>query len=259
MKGKPFFILLAVMVLLGGAGTWCFWRYFRVDPRVREIEALQTRIEQMAPPAGGRPNFEQVRPAFEEMRTKIEALPEEQKEQVEDAMRQRFFAHMQERDRQRMAEFFALPQPQRVAALDKEIDEHESRRAEWAKRMAETQNASATTGSNAQPGTAAGNPAPPTAGAPSGPGAPPPGAGRDRMGFRNRMANMTPEQRKEMSRRFLDNSTPEHRAQRAEYVRLMQQRRKERGLAAAPAGPFGPGFGPPPGAVAISAPARPSP
>jgi hypothetical protein len=244
-------VVVFVVLLLGG-GTWAYARYFRTDPRVREIEALQTRIEQMAPANGGPPNFEQVRPAMEEIRVKIEALPEGKKEQVEDTTRQRMFAHMQQRDRQRMAQFFALPPAERMAALDKEIDEQEARRAQWAKRMAESQNAAPSGAEAKQAGTAGPSSIP----VPPGPGNPPSrGGGRDT--FHMRMANMTPERRKEMSRRFLDNSTPEHRAQRTEYIRLVQQRRKERGLADAPAGPFG--FGPPPGAVAIPVTGRPAP
>lgn len=253
MKTKVLWGLLVFVVMLCGGSTWGYLMYFRVDPQVREIEALQSRIEQMAPANGGPPSFEQMRPAIEEMRAKIEALPDGQKEQVEDATRQRMFAHMQQRDRQRMAEFFALPREQRTAALDKEIDEQEARFAQWAKRMAEAQNASPRGGDAKQAGAVG----PPGNVSLAGAGNPPPAAGRGRDTFHMRMANMTPEQRKEMSRRFLDNSTPEHRAQRTEYVRLVQQRRKERGLTAAPAGPFG--FGPPPGAAVIPAPARPAP
>lgn len=93
-------------------------------------------------------------------------------------------------------EFFALPPKQRTAFLDREINKSEQRR-----RQTQAQGAR-------------GNQGPP-AGFGGGPG-----------GFGNR----SPTEREAARKRRLDDSSPEDRAQRAEYRRLMDERRTARGL-----------------------------
>ncbi|MCE9557031.1 MAG: hypothetical protein K8T91_27100, partial [Planctomycetes bacterium] len=68
----------------------------------------------------------------------------------------------------------------------------------------------------------------------SGPGAAPGrgGPGNRPFGPPGNWQNMTAEQRRQMQRQMLDSTTPEFRAQMAEYIKQVESRRQSRGLPA---------------------------
>jgi len=138
---------------------------------------------------------EDRRALFGQMREAMEALPQETREAL-FAERRKVW---EQRERERMREFFALPKAQQIAQIDKRLDEQKKRDQ---RRQAEGR------------GTGGGGPR-----GPGGNGGPPGG------GFGGRGGD--PSQR---SKSYLDNSDPENRAQRGEYRRMMDDRRRQRGM-----------------------------
>jgi len=119
---------------------------------------------------------------------------------------------------ERLTEFFALPAAERVSMVDQMIESDEAMRRAWEERMAEREG-----GGERGP-----RPGPPAGAANR------PGGDNARGGDRRRTRGpSTPERRKQRERQRLDRSTPQHRAQRTEFVRLVQERRKAQGLAPA--------------------------
>lgn len=114
--------------------------------------------------------------------------------------------------------YFALSEADRVAFLDKKLDEMEARRAEHEKRRAEEEK------NGAKPGE-------------GGPGEAKPGEAKPGEGGppRNRSEN----DRLNRLRERLDESSPSERAERQAYFDAMRQRAQERGVSMP-----GPGGGP---------------
>lgn len=217
-----------------GFGIW-FWPR-RESAELHEVKQLQAEMRQtmFAPPAEAKDiPPEERRAKFDELRQKMEALPEADRKQAEHAMRQGFAKQME----QKLATFFALPPEEQTAALDKDIDEQEARRKTWGggpfgpppgatpagapDRVAGgtgAASAAAASGQNSAPGAADGR------------------AGNRPFGPPRNLQNMSAEDRKQMQRDMLDSTTPEFRAQMSEYIKKIRTRRQERGL---------PNFGPP--------------
>jgi hypothetical protein len=190
---KKIIAALAVLLLLGGLG-WALMPA-GVDPQVARVTELQQKLfseQSQATP-------EERRAAFGEFRQELEKLTPEQRDKLMRDNPPPFVRQMQKNIR----DFFDLPADKRKEALDRQIDEMESRRRQMTKQFAQ---------SGGRPG---GGP-----GFGGGPGGGPGG---------NRGA-MDPQHRQEMTRRMLDNTTPQDRAMMGEYMRQVQDRRRERGM-----------------------------
>jgi len=158
----------------------------------------------------------QRRAMHDQMRKQINALQPEQRHELFASRHE----HFRERMEQRMNEFFALPPAKRTAALDAFINEMEKRRREGPAGFGPGQGrrggppGANRSGNRNGPNTGAnrqGNDA-------RGPGGRPPRGPRD------------PEARMDRYKRRLSHSSPEMRSKMTEFRRLLNQRRKERGL-----------------------------
>lgn len=213
--------VLAILALLVTGGLWTAG-YFSDPAEVRALRSVvDQQVAQYNQVASGNGSYSSTgfgdRSMFEMMRN----VPEGYRDQVRGEMGRLFEA----RERAELNSYFNMPPDQRMAELDRRIQEEEAfreaRRQEWAQRQA----------SGDQPrgpgGDWGGRGGPPGGGAPGGgtpqAGGGPPGGGRGDWG---RGSSSSEERR--VAR--LDNSSPQHRAQRDEYRRLMQQRREQLGL-----------------------------
>jgi hypothetical protein len=178
-------LLTALLVAIAGALAWAFLPA-GPDPQVAKVVELQKKLFNEDSPVPR----EERRKAFGELRQEMEKLTPQQRDQLMRDNPPPFMRRMQEN----IVAYFDLPEDQRTAALDKQIDDMEKQRKEWAKRRAER-------GGGAR-------------------GDRPRGFGR----------NMDPSQQNQMRKRMLDNTSPQQRAMFGEYFKQLQQRRKERGL-----------------------------
>jgi hypothetical protein len=134
---------------------------------------------------------DQRRELWGQMREEMSKLSPEARESLFADRRKK----MEARERERMHDFFAMSHEAQIASLDKDIDRAERRRKAWEERQAQGNG-----GQGAQGG---------------GPG------GRGWGGNSG-----DPLAR---ARTYLNNTTPEDRAERGEYRRLMRERRQQRG------------------------------
>lgn len=215
------FVLLLVGVL--------FWPK-QESAQLTEVKQLQTEMQQkMFAPAADQKAVspEERRAHFEQMRQKMDALPEAERKQAAQAMHEGFARQMQEK----ISKFFALSPEEQTAALDKEIDEQEARRKEGGGMpfgpppggpppFAPPPGGSANGAGNQAGVTAGGNGAAPSRSGPTG----------NRPFGPGNWQNMSSEQRKQMQRQMLDSTTPEFRAQMSEYIKKVDSRRQARGL-----------------------------
>lgn len=188
-----------VAILLIGGTVWAVMRK-RGDP---EVEKITQMINEKTPP-------EQQHQRWHEVRQEMEKLTPQQREEVGSQMRAVFERRMDEQ----VKEYFTLPPPQRIAYLDKQINEGEKRRKEWEARRAQTGQSGGRGGSGGQVASAGG-------GQGGGPG--PGGQGRPGRGGNTDERMMRRDAR-------LDNSTAQQRAQRSAYFADMRARRIQLGL-----------------------------
>jgi hypothetical protein len=134
---------------------------------------------------------DQRRELWGQMREEMSKLSPEARESLFADRRKEWEA----RERKRMREFFAMSQEAQIASLDKDIDRMERRRKAWEQRQSQ----SGTPGNN--PGGFGGR------------------GGRDNSG--DPLAR---------AKNYLNNTTPEDRAERGEYRRMMRERRQQRGF-----------------------------
>lgn len=189
---KRSLLLVVLFVLLAGGLAWALLPE-RADPEVARVVELQEKLfEQNSewPP-------EERREGLRELRGAIEKLSPEQRDELMKNGPPPPMRLMQ----RRVTAFFELPEEQRAAALDQQIDEMEERRQRWEQRRAERD--------------ADGR------------------DGRGRFG-----PNIDPARANEFRRRMLDHTSPEQRAMFGEYMRQLQTRRQQRGLPPL-RGPFG--------------------
>jgi hypothetical protein len=134
----------------------------------------------------------EFRAAMEQIRSKTEALSESSRRLAWQNGRQAF----ERREMSRIDRILAMKPQDRAKALDDEINRMERRRAEWQQRTSQGQ------------------------------------TGGQRGGARGSRNRGTPsdEQRISRIRNRLDRSSPEQRAKRTEFARLMNERRAQRGL-----------------------------
>ncbi len=194
MSKKTITVTATILLLVIVGSVWAFRS--RTDPQIEKIKQLGAEAfkEDQSP--------EQRRQSFELIHQEMQKLTPEQREVVHQQGRQEFERRMDEQ----MDAYFALPPEERVAYLDKQIEEGEKRRKEWESRRQ----------------AARGN-------APQVAGGPMPNAGQRPPRSNN------PGDRATRRNMHLDDLTPEQRAKRSAFFADMQKRRYELGL---PPNPF---------------------
>jgi hypothetical protein len=213
-------IALLLLFLLAMPTLWAFG-FFSAPPAVAEIKQLvdhqvaeYNRVARGEVPYGT-PSSSAI---FEKMRD----MPREYREQIGPQMGRLWEA----RERAEMASYFAMPPEKRQAELDRRIKADEDRRKAWqAEREKRDQQRSASgqqAGGGGGRGPGGGGGGPGAVGGPGGGGGGP-GGGSSRGGG-------TEEARNERSKRRIDQSSPEQRAQQTEYRRAMEERRTQLGL-----------------------------
>jgi len=213
---------LAVLALLVTGGLWAAG-VFSDPPEVRAVRAaVDKQVAQYNQIAQGNGSFSNAGSDFGSMFGMMREMPEGYRDQVRSEMGRLFEA----RERAEIGSFFNMPADQRMAELDRRIQaeqaQREARRQEWAQRQASGDQERGTRG-----GDAGGRGGPPSGGQASG------GTSGGRPGGGDRgwgRGSSTEEQRNERSKQRLDNSSPQARAQRDEYRRLMRERREKLGL-----------------------------
>ncbi|MBX9790115.1 MAG: hypothetical protein K2Y37_14455 [Pirellulales bacterium] len=233
--GKGKLLLAGVVMASFVGGGWAFWHY-RPDPQLLKVREMRVALEQLRDQPGL--TDDQRRAQWEGFMQEVEKLSPEQRQALREERemeREKYFD-------EQLKQFFALSPTEQRARLDKQIDEMEKWRKEREQRRRERE-ASGQSGDRrgdrdgrrggpGGPGGPGGGPrgGGPGGGSPSaiaqGGGGRPGGDGGWRGGWRN----ATPEQRNEWRRNRLDSSSPESRGMRAEYRRMMQERREQRGL-----------------------------
>lgn len=217
---------IAGILVLAGIIAVLLWLFgsFSTPPAVAEIEKLVTsQVAEYARAARGEVPFESVA-GFNAITDRIREMPREYRAQVGQQM-----ARLgQARERAEMASYFRLAPAERQAELDRRIKAEEQRRQQWqaerqkrdAARASAGQQAAANGGGRPQGGSGAG-PGGPQGGGPGAQGSPQPRTSR---------RTSTEESRNDRSKQRIDRSSPEERAQRAEYRRAVEIRRSQLGL-----------------------------
>jgi hypothetical protein len=183
--------LLLLLLLLLGLGARKRVQASRQEAKVKELRGRLTGE------AGRKLSPDQRREAWRQLRRETEKLSPRQRKALAAGRRKAF--------RDRLGRFFKLPPKERLAELDRDIQRLEEARRRW----------------QASRASGAGGPGQAWGAGPAGGGGP---------GGRGRGRAMSWEDRQRMRKQRLDDSTPEERAQRAEYFRLLQQRRQQLGL-----------------------------
>ena len=196
-------VIIAALVACG-LGWWFLVRNDHQLEVVRQLQADAFRRENRDL------SEEQRRAKFQQYREAYDKLSEAQQR----ALRQERSRGMQGRMTGQIRTYFELPEPQRVAFLDKQINEIEKRRREFANRGRDG-------GSRAE--RSRGGPGGPAAGR----GGPP---GSSRGNLENNSDADRQERRDQWRRRFLDHTTPKQRAEMAEFMSALRERREQRGL-----------------------------
>jgi uncharacterized membrane protein YgcG len=198
MNKKKTWTILALLLLFATAVVWALWT--GEDPQLTTVRELGAQAR-----ADGA-SEEQRRQMWGQMREEMEKLSPESRDVLRDEWRQKREA----RENERMKEFFAMTRAQQIAQINKEIDDRERRRQQ---RAQSGQNGSQGGGRNGQ-GQGGGG------GGPNGQyGGGPGGRGGGRA--------MDPVQRR---KDYLDKTTPDQRAERSEYRRMVSEQRSSRGL-----------------------------
>ncbi|GIW82432.1 MAG: hypothetical protein KatS3mg105_4239 [Gemmatales bacterium] len=169
------------------------------------------RVKQIAKQLRG-PDAENLTP--EERKERWQEFREAFGKLDPDQKRQYFQERMDEwlqRDMERMDRFFKLSPQERLAALDAEIKRDEERRKQFEKMRAEW--AKNPDFKNRFQGKG-----------------PPKGSSNTEGNSQTKRQPPTAEQRENWRKQWLNKTTPEYRAQRAEYRRLLSERRKQLGL-----------------------------
>lgn len=197
--------VMALLVVLGIAAVAYALLPAGPDPDVVRVQQMQ---EKLFDPNAKMSDDDRMK-GFREMGEASRNLTDEQRMQI---MREN---PMAKRMRQSVVDYFDLPEKDRVALLDKHIDEMEKMRKDFAKRMKDRQ-----AKGGGPPGGFGGGPPGGGPGGPRGAGGP---SGSDRN---------------ERAKKMLDNTSPQERAMFGEYFKQMSDRRQQRGLPPM-GGPFG--------------------
>lgn len=213
--------ILGMVVLLAGlAAGWVLWPRQAPDPKAGNAEEVAKYISSKEfgemPADQRRQYMDQVRQVERDSGQRLidrDKLSDAQREQMRENMSGAFMAQMD----QRIEAYFKLPEPEKVAYLDKILDEGQQRRAQVEARA------------STRPAGGGGQ------GSPAG--------GGDRGGARAGGGRRGPSA--EGLRNRLEHSDPLKRAQHAEFRRALAERAKQRGITLP--GPGGSGGRPPRG------------
>jgi uncharacterized membrane protein YgcG len=212
--------VLAVLALIAMPVLWLMG-FFSAPKAVAEIEqVVNQQLAEYDRVARGEVPFASV-PSSRAMFDKMREVPPQYREQVGQQMGRLWEA----RERAESASYFALPPDKRQAELDRRIKADEERRKQWQAEREKRDQERAAGGQQAGGFGGRGGPGggPPGGGQGGGGG---PGGGATSGGNRRG----SEESRNERSKRRLDQSTPEQRAQRSEYRRALEERRTQLGL-----------------------------
>lgn len=190
MNKKKMTLAIALVLLAGIA--WAMWPPGE-NPQVAKVREMQQKLFADGPGRDSTIPPEERRKAFGELRQEMEKLTPDERDKLMRDNPPPFVRRMQKD----ISEFFELPVEKRKEALDRHIDNFEKMRRGMEQRFAQA---------GGRPGGGFG-----------------PGGGGGRSG-------MDPAGRANRAKRMLDNTTPQDRAQRSEFMRQMQDRRRERGL-----------------------------
>lgn len=193
-------LMLGSMLIIGGA-----YRYFRVDPRIIEARKTQAEhLDKVFAQDGKEPDLDERQAMFTAMRDKMAALPEAERQQLQQENRENFIARVQQQEAKRLGEFFALSTgPERVAYLAHYIDKYEARQKARANERAERDDIEARADSGIE-NRADSDIAPPG----------PTGSNLSGTGATSgSWADLTHDQRKARARQRLNSTTPEYRTQ----------------------------------------------
>lgn len=209
--------VLLLLLLLAMPTLWALG-FFSSPMAVAEVRQLvDQQVAEYERVARSEVAFASV-PSFAPMMEKMRDVPREYRDQVGQQMGRLWEA----RERAELASFFQLPPAQRQAELDRRIKADEERRKAWQAERDKRDQARAAEGrqaaSSAQGGDRGGR----------GPGGAGQGGGQGSGGPPG--GTRTEDSRNARSKGRLDRTSPERRAQQAEYRRAMDARRKELGL-----------------------------
>lgn len=217
--------VIATSLLLVGVAIW-FWCSGE-DAQVEKVKQLQATMFT----GNGPPSREQM----DEMRKAMDQLTSSQRAEVMRPMRERMEREMETR----IDSYFALPQEERAAYLDNEIQRMEQFGKEMEQRRKEFESRRQQTGQDAN-----GNTPGPPPGGPGGPMGGPGGPGGGPGGPPGPM-DMTSDAGKTRRNNMLDHLPPTKRAKLDAYFSDVAKRRIALGLPAMPSPPGPPPGGPP--------------
>jgi hypothetical protein len=190
-------IIKSAIIIAAIALVLAWWLgWFSEDPALAEVKVIQAQLEN--------PNLSEadVRTAMGQLREKLESLSEGSRRAAWENGRQVF----ERREMLKIGRILAMNPQQRAKAIDDEINGMERRRAQWEQRANQA------------------------------PASNRPGGGQRGGGAGRRGAFQSDEQRVSRLKNRLDRSTPEQRAIRAEFTKLVNERRAQRGLPPMPRG-----------------------
>lgn len=208
--------VLLLLLLLAFPTLWACG-FFTAPQAVMEVRQLvDAQVAEFSRVARGEVPYGAA-PASGAVYERMRELPRAYREQVGQDMGRLWEA----RERAETGSYFALPAAEREAELDRRIKAEEERRQRWQaereqrerQRAAESRQAGVTAGR--------GGGGQPNAGGGRGPG----GGGGGPGGAAN-----ADQARLERGKRRLDGTTPEERAQQAEYRRALEERRAKLGI-----------------------------
>lgn len=201
---------VAAIALLGLTMLPVLWAlgWFSTPEAVAEVRRLvDAQVAEYDRVARGEVPFA-LAPSPGAVLEKMRGMPREYREQVGREMGRLWEA----RERAEMDSYFALPAGQREAELDRRIKAEEERRQRWQAERDQRDRERAANGRQATAGSA-------------GAGGPP-GGGSSNAATRR---GSTPEAIAQRMKQRLDRTSPDERAQRAEYRRAMEERRARMG------------------------------
>jgi hypothetical protein len=211
---------LIVVLALVGTGIALWLGTFSAGPP--EVRALQTlvddEIKKLEQVTRGGATFDSVTPNFGAIMEQARAVPEPQRSVAWQQMGRLFEA----RETAEVQSFFRLPAAEREAEIDRRIRAEEDRR-----RARDTARDTARAQARDAGGPQRGGP-PGGGGGP--PGGSPPGGGQPGGAPTVVRMGSTEDQRNQRSKAAIDRTTPEQRAMRTEYRRVMSERRAKLGL-----------------------------
>ena len=172
MHRKRFIIITIIVLILSGIVSW------GISWEANGLQRVQELQQQVSDPSLSPEERDKKRQQIHE---EIDKLSDKQR----NNLREQRFADMEQRMDRVMQQYFVLPEKERIAFLDKQIQTEEKRRKEWESHRNGQQNQNLKSNqSNSLP---------------------------------NGRQTRTPEQRMQRRNQFLDRSTPELRAQRNAY------------------------------------------